>query len=68
MERGLLINRGGVFTPLQTMVINDRIRDGICKITVDNTLDDWRFLKVSYTTIFMELQAFWKDVAKFKPT
>ena len=68
MEKGLLIHRGGVFTPLQTMVINDRIRDGICKITVDNTLDDWRLLKVSYTTIFMELQAFWKDVAKFKPT
>ena len=40
MEGGLLINRGGVFTPLQTMVINDRIRDGNCKITVDNTLDD----------------------------
>ena len=40
MEGGLLINRGGVLTPLQTMVINDRIRDGNCKITVDNTLDD----------------------------
>ena len=32
-------------------MINDRIRAGIYKVTVDNTLND---LKTSYSAIFME--------------
>ena len=32
---------------------NDGIRDGIYKVTVDNTLDDLKTFKISYIAIFM---------------
>ena len=50
-------------------MINDRIRDGTYKVTVDNTLDDLKtFKSFLYRNFYVKYEHYEKDVAKIKPT
>ena len=50
-------------------MINDRIRDGTYKVTVDNTLDDLKtFKSFLYRNFYRKFKHYEKMLHKIKPT